>query len=109
MVQDQINALESRQLELKAKMKSLDYINNKIEDTRILHGATAAKAVENEYKSKLQEREGWREEFNQNEATLKTLRAQVAQEAAEADAAPKEPIEEPEPSEEPTESAESES
>lgn len=107
MVKEQISALESKQLELKAKMAAYDYINHKIDDARILHGAAAAKAVENEYKPKLMEREGLREEYNQNEATLKTLRAQEAQEAAEAAAAHMEPGDEPEPIEAPEESTES--
>ena len=80
----QLNTLESRQLELQAKMKSLDYINNKISDAYYLHGAQAAKNIAESYRSKLEEREGWREEFNQNQETIAVLKEEIAAEAAEA-------------------------
>lgn len=92
----QLNTLESRQLELQAKMKSLDYINNKISDAYYLHGAQAAKNIAESYRSKLEEREGWREEFNQNQETIAALKEEIAAEAAEAALHP-EPEEEPEP------------
>jgi len=84
--QERINALESRQLELQAKMKSLDYITNKISDAYYLHSATAAREVANSYRAKLEEREAWRSEYNENEETLAALYAQRAQEEAETDA-----------------------
>ena len=92
----QLNTLESRQLELQAKMKSLDYINNKISDAYYLHGAQAAKNIAESYRSKLEERESWREEFNQNQETIAVLKEEIAAEAAEAAIHP-EPEEEPEP------------
>lgn len=83
------NALDSRQLELQAKMSSLDYINHKISDAQYLHGAAAAKQVADQYRDKLEQREAWREEFNQNEETLATLREELAaEEAAAAERAP---------------------
>ena len=93
----QLNTLESRQLELQAKMKSLDYINNKISDAYYLHGAQAAKNIAEAYRHKLEEREGWREEFNQNQEAIKVLEQEIAAEEAEAALHPAEPVEEPEP------------
>lgn len=93
----QLNTLESRQLELQAKMKSLDYINNKISDAYYLHGAQAAKNIAEYYRSKLEEREGWREEFNQNQEAIAVLKEEIAAEEAEAALHPAEPVEEPEP------------
>lgn len=99
MVQEQINALESRQLELQAKMASTD--------------AHAAKCVKQGKKFSTQYPDEYAEYLEANEEYLEAneeaLAELYAQRDAEADAAPKEPIEEPEPSEEPTESAESES
>lgn len=93
----QLNTLESRQLELQAKMKSLDYINNKISDAYYLHGAQAAKNIAESYRPKLEEREGWREEFNQNQEAIAVLKEEIAAEEAEAALHPAEPVEEPEP------------
>jgi len=93
----QLNTLESRQLELQAKMKSLDYINNKISDAYYLHGAQAAKNIAEAYRHKLEEREGWREEFNQNQEAIAVLKQEIAAEEAEAALHPAEPVEEPEP------------
>lgn len=93
----QLNTLESRQLELQAKMKSLDYINNKISDAYYLHGAQAAKNIAEAYRLKLEEREGWREEFNQNQEAIAVLKEEIAAEEAEAALHPAEPVEEPEP------------
>ena len=64
-------------------MKGYDYINNKISDAYYLHGAAAAKAIADEYRPQLQEREAWREEDNNNETELASLRAQLDAEAAE--------------------------
>lgn len=93
----QLNTLESRQLELQAKMKSLDYINNKISDAYYLHGAQAAKNIAESYRPQLEEREGWREEFNQNQEAIAVLKEEIAAEEAEAALHPAEPVEEPEP------------
>ena len=61
-------------------MKGYDYINNKISDAYYLHGAAAAKAIADEYRPQLLEREAWREEYNANEAELASLRAQLGEE-----------------------------
>lgn len=90
---EQLNTLEARQLDLQAKMESRDYINNKISDAYYLHGAQAAKTVAESYRSKLEERESWREEFRQNRETIAILKAEIATEEAEAIEAHHEPEE----------------
>lgn len=92
---EQLNTLEARQLDLQAKMESRDYINNKISDAYYLHGAQAAKTVAESYRSKLEERESWREEFRQNRETIAILKAEIATEEAEAIEAHHEPEEAP--------------
>lgn len=96
---EQLSELEARQLDLQAKMESKDYINNKISDAYYLHGAQAAKTVAESYRSKLEERESWREEFRQNRDAITILKAEIATEEAEA-------IEAHEPEEAPAEAEE---
>ena len=82
-VQERIRQLKARQLELEALMPTLDYVNNKISDAYYLHGAAAAKAIADHYRPQLLEREGWREEYNANEAELASLSTQPEAEAVE--------------------------
>ena len=70
-------------LELRGKMQSLDYINNKISDAYYLHGAASAKAIAEQYKPALQQREAWRTEYNEVEAQIAELEALIAEEEAE--------------------------
>ncbi len=82
---DQINALESRQLELQAAMSKSD-----------AHAAKCTKlglSFAETYPGDLVEYEAAREEYNTNEATLDELYRRLAQEEAE-QAAPAEPVEE---------------
>lgn len=76
-LQDQLNALESRQLELQSLMASLDYVSQKISDAKYLHGDEAATVVAAEYHVKLEARESWRSEFNANEVQIAELRERL--------------------------------
>lgn len=80
--QERKSQLQSRQHELQVLMESLDYINHKIEDARVLHGETAAQEVADEYRPKLQQRESWRAEYNANEAEIAELEQAIQNEPA---------------------------
>ena len=80
--QEQINALQSRQLELKALMASVDYVAQKISDAKYLHSDRAASNLAAEYRDKLEEREQWRTEYNNNEEMLEELRTLQHEEEA---------------------------
>lgn len=73
---ERISALRSQLHDLKVKIESLDYVDNKIIDARYLHGEAEAKKVADEYRERLLEREGWRQEWNEIEAELATLEAE---------------------------------
>ena len=77
---ERISALRSRLHDLKVKIESLDYVDNKIIDARYLHGEAAAKKVADEYRERLLEREAWRQEWNEIEAELVTLEAEPEEE-----------------------------
>lgn len=77
---ERISALRSRMHDLKVKIESLDYVDNKIIDARYLHGEAAAKKVADEYRERLLEREAWRQEWNEIEAELVALEAEPEEE-----------------------------
>ncbi len=79
-IQEQINILESKQLELRAEMQSKDYINNKISDAYYLHGEEAAQNVVKTYREALEAREVQRAEYNANEVAIKKLYEELKKE-----------------------------
>lgn len=83
MVQEQINALESRQLELQAIMEKSD-----------AHASKCSKLglkFNQEYPDDLAEYQAANAEYNTNESRIRALKAEIA---AEPEPAPAEPVEE---------------
>ena len=81
--QEQLNALESRQLELQATMAKSDAHAAKCTKLGLPFGET--------YPDDLAEYEAAREEYNLNESRITELKAEIA---AEPEPAPAEPVEE---------------
>ena len=86
MLQEQINALESRQLELRRKMASSDDHAAKCKKLDLSFAET--------YPGDLAEYQAANQEFNENEARIAELRAELAAEEAEEEAIPEEPQQE---------------
>lgn len=80
--QEQLNALESRQLELQATMAKSDAHAAKCTKLGLPFGET--------YPDDLAEYEAAREEYNLNESRITALKAEIA---AEPEPAPAEPVE----------------
>ena len=86
MLQDQINALESRQLELQRKMAS--------SDAHAAKCSKLSKKFSTQYPEEYEEYLAANEEYNANEETLQELYAQREAEEADEGSQPEEPQQE---------------